>query len=365
MSRKMRKYSTKNTRFGAALAFVAVLFASFPAHAQYMSFFGDSTWKYQYTVITRPPQDYIDYPPETPNALGVYCITKSACFSRDYMTNNLQYRSLCHDHDGEPHASEWDGRNYLQEDTMNGRLFDFHYLICDMSLSVGDTFVHKGQCNTLYDDYWPPHIDTVCVAMIVDSIQYIAGRKNIFLSLLDHQDDYFFGTGNQGQLNDYNLSIRFIEGIGPSYGLLDHYCSHINFYNLYHDIHPIGWFYFLNPQLNLLQCMYKDDSLVYLAHEGLGCDQSCFGYQVGLQDFAMSYVNLYPNPATEYVMLDLSTGEDMDGLVEITDMLGRTCLQQEAERTKCKIPVADLPTGMYFLTYNDGRRTVTKKFLKK
>ncbi len=111
--------------------------------------------------------------------------------------------------------------------------------------------------------------------------------------------------------------------------------------------------------------MYKDDSLVYLAHEGLDCDQSCFGYQVGLQDFAMSYVNLYPNPATEYVMLDLSKGEEMDGLVMITDMLGRPCLQQEAEGTKCQIPVADLPTGMYFLTYNDGRRTVTKKFLKK
>ena len=86
---------------------------------------------------------------------------------------------------------------------------------------------------------------------------------------------------------------------------------------------------------------------------------------MGLQGVAMPYVNLYPNPAAEYVVLDLSTGEEMDGLFVITDMLGRQCLQQEAEGTKCQIPVADLPTGMYFLTYKDGRRTVTKKFLKK
>ena len=362
MSRKMKKYSTKSTRFGAALAFVAALFASFPAQAQYMSFFGDSTWKYQYSVITRPPQDYIDYPPETPNALGVYCITISACFSRDNVNSNHHYKSSCHEHDGEPYASSWYDGSSIYEDTTMGRLFHSGYLICDMSLSVGDTFVHKGQCYTLYDD-WEPHIDTVRVTMIVDSIQYLAGRKIIFLSLLDHQDDYFFGTGNQGQLNDYNLSIRFIEGIGPTYGLLHYSCYFINFYNLYHGLHD--GFYYLNPQLNLLQCMYKDDSLVYLAHEGLDCDQSCFGYQVGLQGVAMPYVNLYPNPAAEYVVLDLSTGEEMDGLFVITDMLGRQCLQQEAEGTKCQIPVADLPTGMYFLTYKDGRRTVTKKFLKK
>ena len=103
--------TTKSTRFGAALAFVAALFASFPAHAQYMSFFGDSTWKYQYSVITRPPQDYIDYPPETPNALGVYCITMSACFSRDNINSNHHYKSSCHEHDGEPFASSWYDRS--------------------------------------------------------------------------------------------------------------------------------------------------------------------------------------------------------------------------------------------------------------
>ena len=75
-------------------------------------------------------------------------------------------------------------------------------------------------------------------------------------------------------------------------------------------------------------------------------------------------MNIYPNPATQYVMLDLSTGEDMNGSVTITDILGRVCHQQKAEGTRCRIPVAELPAGMYFLTYRESKRTVTKKFLK-
>jgi hypothetical protein len=203
--------------------------------------------------------------------------------------------------------------------------------------------------------------------MIVDSVRNIEGRKTIFLSLLDHQDDYFFGNGNHGLLADYNLSIRFIEGIGPTYGLPDDLCIFDNLYNLDHGIEPFV-FYYLEPQLSLMQCVYKDDSLVYMAHEGLGCDQSCFGYQdfpEGVQNYPQSFMNLYPNPATQYVVLDMSTGEEMSGLVVITDMLGRQCIQQRAEGIKCQITISDLPTGMYFLTYTEGKRNITRKFLKK
>lgn len=75
-------------------------------------------------------------------------------------------------------------------------------------------------------------------------------------------------------------------------------------------------------------------------------------------------MNLYPNPVTEYVVLDMSTGEEMFGSVVITDMLGRQCFQQRVMGTNCQIAVSDLPAGMYFLTYTDGKRKVTKKFLK-
>ncbi|MBO4504671.1 MAG: T9SS type A sorting domain-containing protein [Bacteroidales bacterium] len=85
-----------------------------------------------------------------------------------------------------------------------------------------------------------------------------------------------------------------------------------------------------------------------------------------IDDHTMSAqdLHLYPNPATQYVTLEMSEGEEMNGSAVITDLLGRVCHQQKAEGTQCRIPVADLPTGMYFLTYQDGGKTVTKKFLK-
>ena len=366
----MKKNTTKTSLFGAALALAAVMSVSFPACAQYMSFFGDSTWKYQYTVISRPIEDYLDYPPEIPNALGVYCTTKYACFSKDHISSDNDQHYLhehCHDHDGEAHPNVWDGAGALHEDTVYGRLYDGDFLICDMSLSEGDTFVLKGQCAFWYEPGMVPPggelIDTIRFTMIVDSVRYIENRKTIFLSLLDHQDDYFFGTGNQGLLAGYNLSIRFIEGIGPTYGLLNVECFFVNLYNMDHGLDPTIFLYF-EPHLDLLQCMYKDDSLVYLVHEGLGCDQSCFGFQESYSEYPQSYMNLYPNPATQYVVLDMSTGEELDGLVIVTDMFGKQCRQLKAEGASVRIPVADLPTGMYFLTYMDGRTRFTRKFMK-
>ena len=341
----------KHKRISTAMAFVALLLSVLPAHGQYMSFFGDSTWEYSITYITNPPEDYIDYPPENPSPLNVYCRTYRIPYSRSeyaYWTHYYNPLLLWSNITPFQHLA------YLHEDTMHGRLFVQSYapggagtLVCDMSLNEGDTFVLKDPC--FYHPWYAWGYDTIGDRhMIVDSVTYIAGRKTIFLSLIDHLDDYFFGTEYATQHADNPFSIRFIEGVGPTYGSLPGCRDRVYEEDLY-------------PCFGLLLCMYKDDSLIYMADERLGCDQTC----VGLSEYSPPFImNLYPNPATQYVMLDLSTGEDMNGSVTITDMLGRACHQQNAEGTRCRIPVAELPAGMYFLTYRDRERTVTKKFLK-
>ncbi|MDY6348090.1 MAG: T9SS type A sorting domain-containing protein, partial [Bacteroidales bacterium] len=87
---------------------------------------------------------------------------------------------------------------------------------------------------------------------------------------------------------------------------------------------------------------------------------------VGVEEhYSKPIMNVFPNPATEYVNIDFSTNEEMNGVVAIIDMLGRTCKTQHAEGQTCKISVSDVPTGMYIITYTDKNRKVTKKFLKK
>ena len=333
----MEKIKTKTSLFGAALTLAAVLLALTPAHAQYMSFFGDSTWEYHAVVVTQPPENYLNFPPEIPSPLGAYSHTCSYKFNKNIhsYSNPNAYLSLGYDTD----PLIWGGGEIIYEDTIFGRLYSGRVLICDMSLSEGDTFCLE---NYITDNR----------LMLVDSVRYMAGRKTIYLSLIDHLDDYFFGTLYASQHAEFPLSIRFIEGIGPSYGIspwgseeVPPYGAHLN----------EGYDF-----LSYLLCLHKDDSLVYLADERLGCVQTC----VGLDNQPYFSMSLYPNPATQYMVLDMSTGEEMEGSVEVTDMLGRQFLQQKAEGTRVQILVADLPTGMYFLTYSDGKRKVTKKFMK-
>ncbi len=326
----MTRTERKHGRIAFAMTLAALLLSALPAHGQYMSFFGDSTWVYHVVAVQRPPEQATSFP------LGVYSRTFTMTFDKsshedyhgeDYFT--ALYASSCI-----PYC--WPGR--LREDTVLGRLYHNGYLVCDMSLNEGDTFYFEP--STIAPDLGR--------LMLVDSVRYYSGRKTICLSLLNHLDDYFFGTVYADQHADYPFSIRFIEGIGPTYVTRgEDYCwPHVTL---------------AQPYLTLLLCLYKDDSLVYMADERLGCSQ----HHVGVSEHpSMSTINLYPNPATQYVVLDMSTGEEMEGTVVITDILGRRCIQQKAEGANTRITVADLPAGMYFLTYRDSKRTMTKKFLK-
>ena len=351
-TKRMKNITTRTSLFGAALTLAAVMFALNHANAQYMSFFGDNTWEYHVTYLTNTPEDYLNYPPESqsPTPLNVYCRTYKFKYRKESLSVSNHYYNIGFDINSFPHwACVYEKIDYghLYADTSGvGYDSDAGVLICDMSLNEGDTFVLKDPC--LYYGSFDWSSDTIGDrAMIVDSVRYIAGRKTIFLSLIDHLDDYFFGTAYSDQLSNYNFSIRFIEGIGPTYGSLPGCRSGLYEADLY-------------PSLGLMLCMYKDDSLVYMADETLGCTQTC----VGVEDYPQAVMNLYPNPATQYVVLDMSTGEEMDGSVVVTDMLGRHCFQQKAEGTSVRIPVTGLPTGMYFLTFTDGKRAVTRKFMK-
>ncbi|MBQ3735200.1 MAG: hypothetical protein II859_14725, partial [Bacteroidales bacterium] len=61
-------------RFFVFSVFLSVMFSG---QAQYMSFFGDSTWEYHITYLTNTPEDYLNYPPESqpPTPLNAYCHT--------------------------------------------------------------------------------------------------------------------------------------------------------------------------------------------------------------------------------------------------------------------------------------------------
>lgn len=204
----MTKTKKNCKRFAYATLFTVLLFAFSPASAQYMSFFGDSTWEYNITHISQPPTDYVNNPPDEPNQLGVYCVTFSYRFQKEHHADSNYWHGDCpaeaayvsvSNNTVEGSLVDWTALITLYEDTLHGRLYQGeHKLICDMSLSEGDTFVLKNICNNPCvnnpGDYYPWDSSlnlSFDIYMLADSVRYINGRKVVFLSLIDHQDDYF------------------------------------------------------------------------------------------------------------------------------------------------------------------------------
>ena len=150
------------------------------AHAQYESFFGQQTWSYN---IVYPLTCYTD---DYENGLLGCSETFPFSFDKNIVVNirDTLYYQGSNGYSYDP--------VYLREDTVCGRLYgrygldnyEKEYLICDLSLSVGDTFTLKnniidyGEHNLFWFYYEQEG------SMRVDSISYPSGKKVVYMSLL-------------------------------------------------------------------------------------------------------------------------------------------------------------------------------------
>ena len=71
---------------------------------------------------------------------------------------------------------------------------------------------------------------------------------------------------------------------------------------------------------------------------------------------------LYPNPTQQLVHLSLSSGK---GAIRVQDITGRV-LQSTifTDQKNHDVDLHDYESGMYFISYNNGIETVTKRILK-
>lgn len=314
---KGEKERSLYTRMKRIILLAALLVGSFCSHAQYESFFGVHNWSYNIAYYETCYTDEYD-----PTNLGPCTATEAFEFSKtntEWLDSVLFFKSQY---------------VFLREDTSLGQLFaryqdfDREYLLCDLSLEEGDTFHFVWPWN-MFEVYY--HGD-----MLVDSVRYYNGEKTIYLSCVSEYDACPSDYG----IPYYNISLRFMEGIGPMYG----------FYP------PTS-----ETSLGILLCLYKDAALCYMTHEDLGCYQNCSG----IEDYPSSLLEIWPNPTKESITLDFSTNTAMEGQVIIRDLSGRICLLQTITGNHTTISLQPLSPGMYLLTYVDGEnRKITKKFVK-
>ena len=78
-------------------------------------------------------------------------------------------------------------------------------------------------------------------------------------------------------------------------------------------------------------------------------------------------IEIYPNPATDVLVMSYSTTTDEEIQVRMLDMLGRTTLQQNVEVFEGTNPVSfdvsQLQAGTYIIEINNGSQKTTETFV--
>ena len=204
---------------------------------------------------------------------------------------------------------------YFREETSTGRLYRYfpmideeEVLLCDMTLTVGDTFYHI--------DYWG-----MAHPSVVESVSFENEGKVIRFAL-----PYL----------PWHDALTFREGIFPN-----------NF--------PIGYLDYYDCENNLL-CEYKDGEQVFENPEY----NTCYIDETSVQEQDLQHVSLYPNPAKETVLIKGTKASE----VQVYNALGQLVM---SVRDANEISVAGLEEGMFLLRINDneGRSFAAKVVVKK
>jgi len=254
-----------------------------------------------------------------------WTLTDSLVVCNDTMINGHIYKYV-----KDYGTSGFDG--YLREDTMTGKAWYLdnswlknEFLIMDLSLNVGDTFI-------IHQESFPE--DSIA---IVDSIKYVGGNKVIFLS----KCGYGILLGSE--------CLSFIEGIGPNAGII---------FQLYQSSN-----YFAEG--SLLLCSHKDNVQVY-SNSSPYFYGKCYVHYGGIKENPAAYLKLsiYPNPSGDKIHIEYNGPRPYT--IQIYDYSGK-CISSKTDinSSPFDFDMIEYPHGIYLLKVkgNDGKYA-TGKFLK-
>jgi hypothetical protein len=218
----------------------------------------------------------------------------------------------------------------IREDTTLGRIYRYfpsinnELIICDMSLNKGDTFQFYSFINE--SSYSENFYAEEGIKLVVDTVTYINGKKVIHFPNISSSS--FFN----GSFWTYGISIKFIEGIGPTYGPFGF-------------INVIGF----ENRLPLLLCNKKNNQLEYMQHSDLTCYQN----SVNIEEVELPQISIFPNPTRNVIHINLNSNKG-EFFLNIYNIYG-SIVHSESISENTIIDVKDLPSGIYLLNFKSNQ----------
>lgn len=124
-----------------------------------------------------------------------------------------------------------------------------------------------------------------------------------------------------------------------------------------------------SPNDRIISLQIQDDGMIIAAGKGRsvagGMDFAVARYysglNVGIEDeITNKAINIYPNPADEFLHIQSQLKIDR---ISIVDINGKLCYEGDIENTRISIPVTDLNNGVYILKGLIGQDHFNKKFI--
>ena len=118
--------------------------------------------------------------------------------------------------------------------------------------------------------------------------------------------------------------------------------------------------------VNVHTAAYPNGEIRGQVERGFTCSTPTTG--IDQNTSSNNILNLYPNPSSDNLNIDLNLNENISGQLNITNLLGESIynsIQNPSANTKTiQINIKDWQTGIYFVNLIQGSKTSTLKFIK-
>lgn len=134
------------------------------------------------------------------------------------------------------------------------------------------------------------------------------------------------------------------------------------------NIQKIGYEYLTNGLINKRTTIEWNGTTAFVQNNGYdSIDVWYWGFNVGVDDMESkaSVMDVYPNPATDVLHINIDGIENKKVTFTIVNVEGRivNSWQEAVTQSGVSVSITDMPAGMYILQMNDGDKTSVRKFV--